>query len=174
MTDKEQETGAGLRALRLRLKLSTREVAEQSVRLAQKFGNRELKISPSWLARVEREQHELTASKIISLAHIYHVPAEELLRMSRTHETSSSSPPVIPCANNRRSRQRSFLLRQPFTKDGRILARNPWHLMSSPEALFRLSVGFRRGQLRENASPPRCMPALLVLLRKSPRRRPKS
>ena len=71
--------GLILRAFRRQRKLSLREVEEQSLRLAQEWGNEAYQISASWLDRLEREEHELTLNKLIVLADIYDLPVEQLL-----------------------------------------------------------------------------------------------
>jgi len=75
--------GTQLRAIRLRWGLSLREVEERSFSLAQECGEPSYQISGSWLARVERGKHELTIPKLLSLATIYNLPPEELLRQCR-------------------------------------------------------------------------------------------
>jgi transcriptional regulator with XRE-family HTH domain len=72
--------GGGLRAIRKRWQLSLREVEKRSLRFAQEHGSQSHQISASWLVRLEREEHELTVSKLISLANIYNIPAEELFQ----------------------------------------------------------------------------------------------
>jgi transcriptional regulator with XRE-family HTH domain len=72
--------GIRLRAIRQHWKLSLREVEERSLRFAKERGNQSYQISASWLDRLEREQHELTAAKLIVLAQIYNVTTEHLLR----------------------------------------------------------------------------------------------
>jgi transcriptional regulator with XRE-family HTH domain len=71
--------GGRLRAIRQRWQLSLREVEERSIRFAQERGSQSHQVSASWLVRLEREEHELTVSKLVSLANIYNIPAEELL-----------------------------------------------------------------------------------------------
>jgi len=67
-------------AVRQQWQLSLREVEERSLRFAQERGSQSYQISASWLARLEREDHELTVGKLIALADIYNIPAEQLLR----------------------------------------------------------------------------------------------
>jgi hypothetical protein len=57
-----------------------REVEERCFRFAQEKDNESYQISASWLDRLEREKHELTANKLIVLAEIYSLPLEHLLR----------------------------------------------------------------------------------------------
>ncbi|MGC2401647.1 MAG: helix-turn-helix transcriptional regulator, partial [Acidobacteriaceae bacterium] len=72
--------GAKLRAIRRRWQLSLREVEERSLRFAQERGNPSYQVSASWLDRLEREEHELTVNKLIALADIYNIPAEQLIQ----------------------------------------------------------------------------------------------
>jgi transcriptional regulator with XRE-family HTH domain len=72
--------GLMLRRIRTQGQLSLREVEERSLRFAQEKGHQGYHISASWLHRLEREEHELTVNKLIVLAHIYNLPAEQLLR----------------------------------------------------------------------------------------------
>jgi transcriptional regulator with XRE-family HTH domain len=69
-----------LRSIREQRRLSLREVGERSLRFAQEQGDRSYQVSASWLHRLEREDHELTVNKLLALADIYNIPAEELLR----------------------------------------------------------------------------------------------
>jgi transcriptional regulator with XRE-family HTH domain len=78
--------GAKLRTIRQQWQLSLREVEERSLRFAQEQGDKSYQVSASWLVRLEREDHELTVNKLIALADIYNIPAEELLRS--THPRS--------------------------------------------------------------------------------------
>jgi transcriptional regulator with XRE-family HTH domain len=72
--------GAKLRSIRQQWQLSLREVEERSLRFAQERGNLAFRLSASWLNRLEREEHELSVSKLIVLADIYDLPTERLLR----------------------------------------------------------------------------------------------
>jgi transcriptional regulator with XRE-family HTH domain len=72
--------GARLRTIRRQWQLSLREVEERSLRFAQERGNLSYQVSASWLDRLEREEHELTVNKLISLAEIYNLPTDQLLR----------------------------------------------------------------------------------------------
>jgi transcriptional regulator with XRE-family HTH domain len=71
--------GVRLRTIRQQLKLTLREVEERSLRFARKWGKKHYQISASWLVRVEREGHDLTVNKLLVLADIYNLPAEQLL-----------------------------------------------------------------------------------------------
>ena len=72
--------GTKLRSIRQQWQLTLREVEERSQRFAQERGNTAYQVSASWLDRLEREEHELTVNKLISLADIYNLPPEQLLR----------------------------------------------------------------------------------------------
>ncbi|HEU5407756.1 MAG TPA: helix-turn-helix transcriptional regulator [Nitrospira sp.] len=76
--------GARLRRIRAEWGLSLRDVEERSLLLANESGDLGFHISASWLARIEREGHELTASKVVVLAAIYNLTYEDLLG-SRRH-----------------------------------------------------------------------------------------
>ena len=59
--------------------LSLLDVEERSLRLAQEWGSPSYQISASWLGRVEREDHELSATKVLVLSAIYNIPSGEML-----------------------------------------------------------------------------------------------
>jgi hypothetical protein len=71
--------GAKLRTIRNQWGLSLLDVEERSSRLAQQWGSSAYQISASWLGRVEREDHELSATKVLVLAAIYNIPSGEML-----------------------------------------------------------------------------------------------
>jgi hypothetical protein len=71
--------GDKLRATRAHWQLTLREVEDRSLRLSQEWGNPAYRISASWLDRVERENRGLSATKLIVLAVIYGLTAEQLL-----------------------------------------------------------------------------------------------
>ncbi len=71
--------GARLLTIRRQWQLSLREVERRSLHLAQEKGNHSYHVSASWLHRLEREEHELSVSKLMALAEIYNVSPERLL-----------------------------------------------------------------------------------------------
>jgi Helix-turn-helix domain len=73
--------GHKLRELRVTWQLTLREVEERSSQLAQQWDNPAYKISASWLDRVERENRELSATKLIVLAVIYGLTADQMLAL---------------------------------------------------------------------------------------------
>jgi hypothetical protein len=91
--------GNNLRDARLRWKLSLREVEERSSQLAAQWQNPAYRISASWLDRVEREDRGLAATKLIVLAVIYGLTAEQMIALCPEsgagpgHELSQISAP---------------------------------------------------------------------------------
>lgn len=82
--------GAKLREARLRWKLSLREVEERSSQLAAQWQNPAYGISASWLDRVEREDRGLSAMKLIVLAVIYGLTAEQMIGLYQMSGAGSS------------------------------------------------------------------------------------
>ena len=72
--------GARLRTIRRQWQLSLREVEKRSLRLAREKGNQSYQVSASWLNRLECGEHELSVSKLMTLAEIYNVSTGQLLR----------------------------------------------------------------------------------------------
>jgi transcriptional regulator with XRE-family HTH domain len=70
--------GNRLREARLAWRLTLREVEERSFRLAEEWQNQKYRISASWLDRVEREDRALSATKLIVLAFIYGLSADQM------------------------------------------------------------------------------------------------
>lgn len=91
--------GDKLREARSRWKLSLREVEERSSQLAAQWQNPAYRISASWLDRVEREDRGLSASKLIVLAVIYGLTAEQMIALcpapgaGSSHELSQIAAP---------------------------------------------------------------------------------
>ena len=72
--------GARLLTIRRQWQLSLREVETRTRCLAEEKGNQSYQVSASWLHRLEREEHELSVSKLMALAEIYNVSPGQLLR----------------------------------------------------------------------------------------------
>jgi transcriptional regulator with XRE-family HTH domain len=92
--------GPLLRTIRQQWQLSLREVEERCLRIAQERGDLSFQFSASWLDRVERNEHELTVNKLISLAEIYSIPTDQLirsvyLRSARTQMLDQLSSPNL-------------------------------------------------------------------------------
>jgi hypothetical protein len=91
--------GNKLRAFRLQWQLTLREVEERSAGLAQQWGTPAYKISASWLDRVEREDRGLSATKLIVLAVIYSLTADQMIALcpassaELSHQLDSVSTP---------------------------------------------------------------------------------
>lgn len=73
--------GNNLREARMQWQLTLREVEERSSRIAQRWENPAYRISASWLDRVERENRGLSATKLIVLAVIYGLSAEQMIAL---------------------------------------------------------------------------------------------
>jgi hypothetical protein len=73
--------GNKLRESRLQWQLTLREVEERSTHLAQQWENPAYRISASWLDRVEREDRGLSATKLIVLAAIYGLTADQMIAL---------------------------------------------------------------------------------------------
>jgi transcriptional regulator with XRE-family HTH domain len=91
--------GSKLRESRLKLQLTLREVEERSSRLAQHWENPAYKISASWLDRVEREDRGLSATKLIVLAVIYGLTAEEMIALCPVSARSPHSLDSVEAPN---------------------------------------------------------------------------
>jgi transcriptional regulator with XRE-family HTH domain len=68
-----------LKELRARLGITTREVAEQSQRIADAKGNPEFYISNAWLTKIENTDSVPSIHKLVTLSVIYRVKFSELL-----------------------------------------------------------------------------------------------
>jgi hypothetical protein len=86
--------GAMLRAIRQQWQLSLREVSHRSLRLSRERNNPSYRVSAGWLNRLEREEHELTVSKLVALSEIYNVPTEHLLCV--IHPGAGQAPILNP------------------------------------------------------------------------------
>jgi transcriptional regulator with XRE-family HTH domain len=73
--------GAQLRAARRRLNLSLRDVEELSSQLAEQQGRPAFRISASWPDRIEREDRELSAAKLVVLAVLYNLTPDQMLAL---------------------------------------------------------------------------------------------
>ena len=94
-----QGIGNKLRESRVNWQLTLREVEERSIRLAQQWENPAYRISASWLDRVEREDRGLSATKLIVLAAIYGLTADQMIglcpaaRLKGVHQLDTLSTP---------------------------------------------------------------------------------
>lgn len=72
------ELGHKLKTIRGQRRLSLRQVEEQTIALAKKYGDASRRISASWLGRLEREDHSITHRTLETLEEVYGVSHEEL------------------------------------------------------------------------------------------------
>ncbi len=91
--------GNKLRESRVKWQLTLRDVEERSSKLAHQWENPAYRISASWLDRVEREDRGLSATKLIVLAAIYGLTADQMIelcpaaRLKDVHQLESVSSP---------------------------------------------------------------------------------
>ncbi len=71
--------GRKLREIRQHWQLSLREVEQRSRRIAEERGDSSYRVSASWLADLENDEHELTLNKLIALAEIYSISIDRLV-----------------------------------------------------------------------------------------------
>jgi hypothetical protein len=107
--------GAQLHAARARWDLTLREVEERRNLLAQQWGNPSFKISASWLDRVERENRELSAAKLIVLAYVYGLTTDQMLALC---QGPSQSPAQLEQISSPNSTQ--LLLQGPLELHARL------------------------------------------------------
>jgi hypothetical protein len=158
--------GGKLRATRLTWKLTLREVEERSLRLAQKWGNPAYRISASWLDRVERENRGLSAAKLIVLASIYSLTAEQML--------SLCPPPEVHSPTEALSAPNATLLAQgPLEDHAKIWLPEQLVTDEPPELTDLLAAGnealpsyYRRGIIgrQDRTLEPMIAPGSIVLI----------
>jgi len=73
--------GEQLKGIRIRLGITTREVEEQSRKIAEAEGNEECYISNAWLTQIENKESVPSIYKLYSLAVVYRVKFTDLLRL---------------------------------------------------------------------------------------------
>jgi transcriptional regulator with XRE-family HTH domain len=88
--------GGKLRLIRQQWNMSLRQVELRSNHLAEAFNDPSYRLSAGWLNRLEREEHELTINKLVSLSKIYDIPTERLLEWIRP--TATLLDPLGPFA----------------------------------------------------------------------------
>jgi transcriptional regulator with XRE-family HTH domain len=91
--------GARLRVIRQEWQLSLREVEERSRRIAQERSDSSYQVSASWLARLESDEHELSVNKLISLAEIYSITFDRLLRAVYPRSAETQNPDQLSSPN---------------------------------------------------------------------------
>jgi transcriptional regulator with XRE-family HTH domain len=155
--------GTKLRAIRQQWQLSLREVEERSLRFAQEQGDQSYQVSASWLVRLEREDHELTVNKLIALADIYNIPAEELL-----HSTYPRSPqPIL----SRTPNVTMLLTEGPLEEQAKYMLTEPPDADQLPDETVLLPIGggvsqapYKRGIIgkRDRTLEPMIPPGTIV------------
>ena len=73
--------GEQLKDLRLRLGMTTRDVADLSQRIVDSEGNEEFHISNAWLTEIENSESIPSIFKLYSLSVVYHVKFADLLQL---------------------------------------------------------------------------------------------
>jgi len=73
--------GEQLKDLRLRLGMTTRDVADLSQRIVDSEGNAEFHISNAWLTEIENSESIPSIYKLYSLSVVYHVKFGDLLQL---------------------------------------------------------------------------------------------
>jgi len=160
--------GAKLRTIRSQWGLSLLEVEARSLRLAQQWGSPSYQISASWLGRVERENHELSATKVLVLAAIYNIPAQEMLGYCRPTSELVSPLPQLAGPNT------TLLLAEgPLGTQARNLLPDTFHSDPIPEATTLLPLAvepesspYRRGIIghRDQLLDPMIRAGSIVLI----------
>src|SRR6202049_5385791 len=70
-----------LKEIRLRLGITTRDVADFSQKIAETEGNPEFHISNAWLTQVENSDSVPSIFKLYSLSSVYRIKFTDLLRL---------------------------------------------------------------------------------------------
>jgi transcriptional regulator with XRE-family HTH domain len=157
--------GERLRAIRQQWQLSLREVEERSLRFAQEHGSQSHQVSASWLVRLEREEHDLTVNKLIALASIYSMSAEDLLRSMYPSESQpilrQLSPPNVTM----------LLTEGPLEEQAKYMLTEPPNANELPDETVLLPMGggvsqapYRRGIIgkRDRILEPMIPPGTIV------------
>jgi transcriptional regulator with XRE-family HTH domain len=160
--------GTHLRAARLRLGLTLREVEDRTNQLSQQWGNTAYRMSASWLDRVERENRGLSATKLIVLAFIYNLTMEQMLALCPGVNESPAQLEVVSRPNS------TLLLNEgPLADHARLWL--PDSLMTGPPpedtTLFQSDQGvmpahYRRGIIgrRDRTMEPMILAGSIVLI----------
>lgn len=161
--------GNKLREARNQWQLTLREVEERSARIAQRWENPAYRISASWLDRVERENRGLSATKLIVLAVIYGLSAEQMIALSPTPSgTSLETLKEISIPNNTQLLENGMLERQArqWLPDSLITEAPPESTTLLPVVPGALPNHFRRGIIgkRDNTLDPMIRAGSMLLI----------
>jgi transcriptional regulator with XRE-family HTH domain len=160
--------GTRLRTIRLQWKLTLREVEERSIRIAQERGNLAFQISASWLDRVERENRQLSATKLIVLAVIYSLTLDQLLAFGEPE-----SEPVSPLQAVSRPNATMLLTRGSLEQQAKFWLPDTGRTTPPPEETTLLPPGddslptlYRRGIIgqRDRTLDPMIRAGSIVLI----------
>ena len=160
--------GTQLRTARNRWGLSLREVAARSGLLAEERGNPAYRISASWLDRVERENRELSATKLVVLAYIFDLTTNQMLSFF----PGGNGPPAqlehISIPNSIPLPQQGPLeqLAELWVPDKLITDRPPEKTMLLPPDQTLMPAHYRRGVVgrRDRTMEPMILPGAIVLI----------
>lgn len=161
--------GHKLREARSQWQLTLREVEDRSARIAQRWENPAYRISASWLDRVERENRGLSATKLIVLAVIYGLSAEQMIALCPTPSgTSLETLKEISVPNNTQLLENGLLERQArqWLPDGLVTEAPPDATALLPAIPGTLPNHYRRGIIgkRDNTLDPMIRPGSILLI----------
>jgi len=161
--------GNKLREARSQWQLTLREVEDRSSRIALRWENPAYRISASWLDRVERENRGLSATKLIVLAVIYGLTAEQMIALCPTPSgTSLETLKEISVPNNTQLLEDGLLERQArqWLPDSLVTETPPEETTLLPAIPGTLPNHYRRGIIgkRDNTLDPMVRPGSMVLI----------
>ena len=161
--------GNNLREARMQWKLTLREVEERSSRIAQRWENPAYRISASWLDRVERENRGLSATKLIVLAVIYGLSAEQMIALCPAPSgTSLETLKEISIPNNTQLLEKGLLEQQArqWLPDTLVTEPPPEQTTLLPAIPGSLPSHYRRGVIgkRDRTLDPMVRAGSIVLI----------
>jgi transcriptional regulator with XRE-family HTH domain len=161
--------GSKLRDARQQWQLTLREVEDRSSRIAQRWENPAYRISASWLDRVERENRGLSATKLIVLAVIYGLSAEQMIALCPTpNSTSLETLKDISIPNNTQLLESGLLERQArqWLPDSLVAEAPPDSTMLLPAVPGTMPSHYRRGIIgkRDRILDPMIRAGSIVLI----------
>jgi transcriptional regulator with XRE-family HTH domain len=162
--------GNKLREARAQWQLTLREVEERSSRIAQRWENPAYRISASWLDRVERENRGLSATKLIVLAVIYGLSAEQMIALCPAPPSGASleSLKEISIPNNTQLLENGQLEQQArqWLPDSLVTDAAPEETGLLPPVPGTLPAHFRRGIIgkRDRTLDPMIRAGSIVLI----------
>jgi transcriptional regulator with XRE-family HTH domain len=162
------DIGTQLRMARNRWGLTLREVEERTGALAQEQGNPAYRISASWLDRIERENRELSATKLVVLAYILGLTTNQILSFFPKGTGSSAHLEHISSPNSPHLLQQSPLDRhaEHWLPDKLITDPPPEDTTLLPSDLTVMPAHYRRGIIgrHDRTMEPMILPGAIVLI----------